>query len=63
MESGREFMTEFFVMIENYYGIEIKRITTRNPQANSIIERAHQTLDDVLPTFQVQKIILDEDDP
>ena len=44
MDRGREIMAEFADMIENDYGIKIKRITTRNPEANSIIERAHQTL-------------------
>ena len=48
-------MAEFADMIENDYSIERKRVTTRNPQANSIIERAHQSLS--------AYIFLDEDDP
>ena len=50
-------------MIEKDYGIKLKRITARNPQANAIIERAHQTIGNVLRTFQVQNTILDKDDP
>ena len=56
-------MADFADMIENDYGIDIKRITTKNPQVNSIIERAHQILGNVLYTFQLQQTILDEDDP
>ena len=40
-----------------------KVITTRNPQANAIIERVHQTIDNVLRTFDVNKTVLDSDDP
>ena len=40
-----------------------KVIMTRNPQANAIIERVHQTNDNVLRTFDVNKTVLDSDDP
>ena len=63
MDRGKEFLAEFADMIENDYGIKLKRITARNPQANAIIERAHQTIGNVLRTFQVQNTILDKDDP
>ena len=53
MDRGREFMAEFTDIIENDYGIEINRTTARNPQTNSIIDRAHQTLGNILRTFQL----------
>ena len=63
-DRGSEFMGEFAAMIEEDYGITQKGITTRNPQANAIIERIHQTIGNVIRTFQVQEsTYLDEDDP
>ena len=43
-DRGKEFMAEFAQMIQKDYGIKKKGITTRNPQANAIVERIHQTL-------------------
>jgi hypothetical protein len=50
-------------MVLNDYGIKSKPITKRNPQANSIIEHVHQTIGNIIRTFQVQDNYLDEDDP
>jgi hypothetical protein len=33
------------------YGLKLKPITTRNPQANAIIERVHQTIGNIIRTF------------
>jgi hypothetical protein len=44
-DRGTEFLKEFLVMICDDYGIALSPITTRNPQANAIIERAHQTME------------------
>ena len=46
-------MGEFADMIQFYYGIQKRPITVRNPQANAIIERTHQTLGNMLRTFEV----------
>ena len=63
-DRGKEFMGEFAKMVKEDYGIKRKGITTRNPQANAIIERIHQTIGNVIRTFQVQDdAYLDEDDP
>jgi transposase InsO family protein len=62
-DRGKEFMGEFTKMVQRDYGIKRKPITTRNPQANSIIERVHQTIGNIIRTFQVGSIELDEDDP
>ena len=63
LDRGKEFMAEFTTMIINDYGIKKRPISTRNPQANAIVERIHQTIGNVLRTFEVQKDELDEDDP
>jgi hypothetical protein len=41
LDRGTEFMAEFAKMVKNDYGLKLKPITTRNPQANAIIERVH----------------------
>ena len=43
-DRGREFMGAVQNMLRDDYHIKKKMITTRNPQANSIVERAHKTL-------------------
>ena len=48
-------------MCREDYGLKRKPITTRNPQANAIIERVHQTIGNIIRTFDVQSI--DETDP
>ena len=63
LDRGTEFMAEFTEMVKNDYGITKKPITARNPQANGIIERIHQTLGNMVRTFQVQELELDEQDP
>ena len=48
LDRGTEFMAEVINLIENEYGIIRKCITTRNPQANSMVERAHQTIHNMI---------------
>jgi hypothetical protein len=45
------------------YGVKKKPITTRNPQANAIVEQVHQTIGNIIRTFELQDNYLDEDDP
>ena len=57
-------MAEFSEMIKTDYGVTCKPITARNPQANSVLERIHQTLGNILRTYQVHSNPdLEEDDP
>jgi hypothetical protein len=50
-------------MCVNDYGIKRKVISMRNPQANAIVEHAHQTLGNLIRTFQLQdKPYYDPDD-
>jgi hypothetical protein len=51
-------------MCVNDYGIKHNVISTRNLQANAIVERAHQTLGNLIRSFQLQhKPYYDPDDP
>lgn len=65
-DKGKEFMGDFAHMMTNDYGIERKGTTVRNPQANAIIERIHQTLGNIIRTFQLHgddPPYMDKDDP
>ena len=63
MDRGSEFKAEFYSMITTDYNIKPKVITTRNPQANAIIERVHQTIGNILRAFNVNETVLDKNDP
>ena len=63
LDRGTEFMAEFTEMIKKDYGIKKKPITTRNPQANGILERVHQTIGSMIKSFRVHDAELDEEDP
>ncbi len=56
-------MAEFSNMQKNDYGIIKKPISTRNPQANAIVKRVHQTVGNILHTFKLQDSEVDEADP
>jgi hypothetical protein len=58
MDRGKEFAAEVSAALKDQYGIVRKLITTRNPQANSIIERIHQVIGDMLRTRDIR----DKDD-
>ena len=61
-DNGNEFKQIFKEMCKNY-AIRPKASTEYNPQANSIIERVHATLGNMLRTFQLDKQELRENDP
>ena len=64
MDRGKEFVgNEFKQMVKKDYGIKTKFITTRNPQANAIIERVHQVIANLVRTFNLEEECMDEDDP
>jgi transposase InsO family protein len=63
-DRGNEFMGQDFKdMIKNDYGIKGKPITTRNPQANAIVERVHQVIANIIRTFELENNYMDEEDP
>ena len=41
----------------------MKPITSRNPKANAILERVHQTIGNILRTFKVQNMVMDDENP
>jgi hypothetical protein len=53
MDCGKEFMAEVRKTLKHDYWIQRKLITTRNPQANAMVEHAHQTLHSVLATKEI----------
>ena len=65
LDRGSEFIGEDFRdMCENDYGIKRKVISTQNPQANAIVERAHQMLGNLIRSFELQdNPYYDSDDP
>eukprot|EP00957_Ditylum_brightwellii_P137668 10494765-Ditylum_brightwellii.AAC.1 len=56
-------MAEFSEMILEDDGVKKKPITVRKPQANSIIERMHQTIGNMTSPFEVHSTDIDEKDP
>ena len=51
-------------MIQQDYGIAPNPISTRNPQANAVLERLHRTIRNMIRTFDFNdKTTYDEDHP
>jgi transposase InsO family protein len=65
LDHGSEFIgQDFHDMCVNDYRIKRKVISMRNPQANAIVEHVHQTLGNLIRSFQLQdKPYYDPDDP
>ena len=50
--------------MDKEFNLDVKPTTVRNPQANAILERVHQTIGNMIRTFQVyNRDDLDEEDP
>jgi hypothetical protein len=64
VDKGKEFLGEFAAMVSNDYGIERRGTTVRNSQANAVLEQIHQTIANIIRTFEMQKDpYLDPEDP
>ena len=63
VDRGKELLAEFKTIMANDYGIPCSSISVRNPQANSIVERVHQTIGNIVCTFTIQQIDLDNENP
>ena len=50
-------------MMANDYGILCNSISVRNPRANAIVERVHQTIGNFTCTFTIQQMGLDNENP
>ncbi len=63
-DRGSEFIgQDFQQMIKEDYGIKEKPITVRNPQANAMVERIHQTIANIIRTFELEENYFNEKDP
>ena len=63
-DRGSEFKAELCQMIKNDYGVKVKPISTRNPQALAIAERVHQTIGNMIRTFELyDNDGIDDDNP
>ena len=56
-DRGTKYMAYFTKMCQNDYGLKSKPITTRNPWSNAIIELIHQTIGNIIETFEVSNIV------
>ena len=54
LDRGREFRAEVEKTLKDEYGLRRKLITTRNPQANSMVERAHQTIHNMIAAQNIR---------
>ena len=54
LDRGKEFQAEVLAMLKNDYGITKKVITTRNPQANAMVERIHQAINQLIRTLDIK---------
>ena len=62
-DSGSEFKAALCQMLKNDHGVNVKPIMTRNPQANAIVERVHQTIGNMIRTFELYDNGIDDDGP
>ena len=54
MDRGKEFAAEVRDTLIKEYGAIRKVITTRNPQANAMVERAHQVIHNMVRSLQIR---------
>jgi len=54
MDKGKEFAREVSETLKNEHGIKRKIVTSRNPQSNSMIERCHKTLHNMIHSAQIR---------
>ena len=50
-------MAEFAKMCQNDFGLKMKPITKTNHQSNAIIKQIHQTIGNIIRTFDVSNIV------
>jgi len=54
MDEGREFARKVSETLKNECGVKRKIVTSCNPQANSMIERCHKTLHNMICSAQIK---------
>ena len=63
LDRGKELLAEPKSMMANDYQIPCNSISIRNLQANTIVQRVHQTIGYIIHTFKIQQIDLDNENP
>jgi len=53
-DKGKGFTREVSETLKNEHGVKRKIVASRNPQANSMIERCHKTLPNMIRTAQIK---------
>ena len=53
LDQRNRFLAEFGNLIQVNNGIKVKPITSRNQQANSILQKGHRTIESIICTFKV----------
>ena len=61
-DNGSEFKKDFLILCREY-GISPRLTTVKNPQSNSVLERVHQVLGNMLRTKNIKSLDLDINDP
>jgi hypothetical protein len=46
-------MGDFATMVSHDYGLKRRGTTVQNPQANAILEQIHQTIGNIIRTFDI----------
>jgi len=54
VDKGKEFAREVSETLKNEHGVKRKIVTSRNPQVNSMIERCHKTLHNMIHSAQIK---------
>ena len=62
IDRGKDVSADVKIMISNDYGIQCNSISTRYPQASVIAARVHQTICNIICTFKIQDLDLEDDD-
>jgi len=56
VDKGKEFAGEVSKTLKNEHGVKRKIVASRNPQANSMIERCHKTLHNMIRSAQIKLV-------
>ena len=62
MDNGSEFKRDFKPLLETY-DIKAKRISVKNPKANSVLERIHQVVGDMLRSKDLENYDFQNENP
>ena len=62
LDRGTEFMAKVISLLRNNYNINHRPVTTRNLQSNAFLEWAHQTIGNIICSFQLDKAALNIND-